>query len=582
MPSKAPDFDKELDTILAQLKPSKKSCQQCGENFDILQEDIALYKRLWVPPPKLCPGCRKQRRFGFYNNILKFYKKQCQVHKDEKAISVFRPESPYKIFDLKYWWSDKWGGEEYTRDYNPSKSFFEQFQALNLTIPHPAISHYWKGVVNSPYTISIIYSKNCYLSSVATGLDNVHYSYWVAYCRDCLDLLNVGDCENCYELVSSGDCYNCYFCQESAQCLDSYFLYNCRNCQNCFACTHLRHKSYCFFNEQLTKEEYKAKISQINLGHRGVLEEYKEKFEKLLKKTIRRNLSNDRKSIDCLGDQLWQAKDCHQVFRADVEIDNVRYSDDITDNIKDSMELWIVGPNIALSYEVIEAFNSSNIKFSYFIRDGLGLEYCFECHNCQNCFGCIGLRNKSYHIFNKQYNKEEYYQLLDKIKTKMLKDGEYGEFFPLSQALQPYNDTYAMVEFPLSKQEVLKNGWPWYDEPEIPVDLKGLELVKIKDLPKDIKDVGDDILDKAIVCEITKKPFRLIKSELEFYRKHNLAIPTKHPHQRILERLQRRNPSKIWPVRCAKCHQAIYTSYPPKKQKELKIYCDKCYLKEIW
>ena len=44
-------------------------------------------------------------------------------------------------------------------------------------------------------------------------------------------------------------------------------------------------------------------------------------------------------------------------------------------------------------------------------------------HNCQYCFGCIGLRNKSYGIFNKQYSKDEYYQLLDKIKTKMLKDG---------------------------------------------------------------------------------------------------------------------------------------------------------------
>jgi len=582
MPSKTPSFDQELDKILTQLKPCKKTCQQCKKSFEIFQEDIELYKKLKVTPPKLCPNCRKQRRYGFYNNILKFYKKECAVHKNEEVISTFTSKSPYKIFDLKYWWSDKWGAEEYNKTYDFSKSFFEQFQDLNLAVPHPAISHYWKGVVDSPYAISIVYSKNCYLSSVATELENVHYSYWVGFSKDCLDLLNVGDCENCYELISSGDCYNCYFCQESSQCLDSYFLYNCRNCQNCFGCTNLRHKSYCFFNKQLSKEEYKARIRQINLGNRDVLEEYKAKFEKFLKRTIRRNLNNDRKSVNCLGDQLWQVKNCYQLFRADVEIENVRYSTDVTTNIKDGMELWIVGPNLSLSYEVIEAFNSSNIKFSYFIRDGLGLEYCLECHNCQYCFGCIGLRNKSYHIFNKQYNKEEYYQLLDRIKIKMLKDGEYGEFFPLSQALHPYNDTYAMIEFPLTEQEVLKNGWPWHDEPKIPLDLKGLELVQLKDLPKDIKDVKNDILDKAIVCQVTNKPFRLIKPELEFYKKHNLPIPIKHPYQRLIERFYKRNPSKLWRDTCDKCGQQMYTSYSPDKQKELKIYCDDCYLKEVW
>lgn len=93
------------------------------------------------------------------------------------------------------------------------------------------------------------------------------------------------------------------------------------------------------------------------------------------------------------------------------------------------MDIWIIGPNVILSYELIEACYCSNIKFSYFIRDGMDLEYCLECHNCQNCFGCIGLRNKKYHIFNKPYSEEDYWQKLDKIKTKMLKDGEYGEFF---------------------------------------------------------------------------------------------------------------------------------------------------------
>ncbi|MFH1838422.1 MAG: hypothetical protein ABH808_02935, partial [Candidatus Kuenenbacteria bacterium] len=191
------------------------------------------------------------------------------------------------------------------------------------------------------------------------------------------------------------------------------------------------------------------------------------------------------------------------------------------------------------------------------------------------------LRNKSYYIFNKQYSKEKYYEFLDKIKIKMLKDKEYGEFFPLSMSLHSYNDTYAMIEFPLTKQEVLKNNWQWQDEPKISQDLLGLELIENKDVPKDIKDVPDDILKKAIVCEITNKPFRIIKPELEFYRQHNLPIPLKHPFQRILERFQKRNPSKLWKTICAKCNNEMFTSYLPEKQKELKIYCEKCYLNEV-
>ena len=163
----------------------------------------------------------------------------------------------------------------------------------------------------------------------------------------------------------------------------------------------------------------------------------------------------------------------------------------------------------------------------------------------------------------------------------MLQDGEYGEFFSLSQSLHPYNDTYAMVEFPLTKEEVLKKGWQWYDEPKIPVDLKGMGLIQAKDLPKDIKDVKDDILNKAIVCEVSDKPFRIIKSELEFYRKHNLPIPTKHPYQRMMERFKKRNPTRLWEDTCDKCSKEMLTSYPPKKQKELKIYCKKCYQKEV-
>lgn len=73
---KTPQFNKSLEEILVNLKPHQRSCQQCQCSFEVFKEDIEFYKKLQIPPPKLCPDCRKQRRYGFYNNVLKFYKKE--------------------------------------------------------------------------------------------------------------------------------------------------------------------------------------------------------------------------------------------------------------------------------------------------------------------------------------------------------------------------------------------------------------------------------------------------------------------------------------------------------------------------
>src|SRR3989338_11485568 len=92
------------------------------------------------------------------------------------------------------------------------------------------------------------------------------------------------------------------------------------------------------------------------------------------------------------------------------------------------------------------------------IRTGLEMEYCVECNNCEYCFGCVGLKNKKYCIFNKQYSADEYWKLVDDIKSAMLKNKEYGEFFPLNYRPFNYSDSNASIYFPLSKQEIIKNN----------------------------------------------------------------------------------------------------------------------------
>ena len=59
--------------------------------------------------------------------------------------------------------------------------------------------------------------------------------------------------------------------------------------------------------------------------------------------------------------------------------------------------------------------NSSDCFDSYFL---------FDCRNCSNCFMCSNLRNKKFHIRNKEYSKEEYIKELESYKLGSYKNLE--------------------------------------------------------------------------------------------------------------------------------------------------------------
>jgi hypothetical protein len=137
----------------------------------------------------------------------------------------------------------------------------------------------------------------------------------------------------------------------------------------------------------------------------------------------------------------------------------------------------------------------------------------------------------------------------------MMKYGEWGEFFPSTLSPFGYNETVAQEYFPLTREEAMKEeattkqrrfNWSDYEPPFPHVD----KIIPAHKLPENIEDIPDDILNWAIECEITKKPFRIIKGELEFYRKHHLPIPRRHPDQRHLDRLALRNPRKLYERLC--------------------------------
>jgi len=156
----------------------------------------------------------------------------------------------------------------------------------------------------------------------------------------------------------------------------------------------------------------------------------------------------------------------------------------------------------------------------------------------------------------------------------MQKTQEWGEYFPYSIAPFAYNETIAQEHFPIDENQAKCLGANWKEEE--PISQKG-EDFKPAD---DIRDVGDGILEHTLKCEVSGRAFKIIPQELKFYKQQGLPIPHKHPDIRHLERIARRNPHQLWQRSCAKCGASIETSYSPERTET--IYCEKCYLEEVY
>ena len=217
---------------------------------------------------------------------------------------------------------------------------------------------------------------------------------------------------------------------------------------------------------------------------------------------------------------------------------------------------------------------AENILFCASCRNQISeCVYCFESTSSQHLFGCVGLKRDKYCILNKQYSKEEYFILKEKIIAHMKQTGEWGEFFPITMSPFAYNETVAQEYFPLSKGQILKRGYIWREPSET---IKASKTIPAERLPNNITDVPDDILNWAIICAESKKPFQIQKPELEFYRKMNLPIPRICPDQRHKRRMQLRNPRKLHQRNCDKCSAEIQTTFAPERPEQ--VYCEACYL----
>ena len=195
-----------------------KTCKQCEINFSLDQRDLDFYKKIAIPLPTLCPDCRVKRRMVFRNDRV-FYNRKCDLS-GKQFISTYNPNSSYKIYHPDEWYGDKWDPMNYGRDFDFSRSFFEQFDELMHAVPRLGIDIV--NCENSYYCNFCGDDKNCYLDIAGEANEDCYFNLFVKSSKNVVDCTFVYNSTLCYECINCYDCYNVQhstYCENSSDCL---------------------------------------------------------------------------------------------------------------------------------------------------------------------------------------------------------------------------------------------------------------------------------------------------------------------------------------------------------------------------
>jgi len=552
----------------------QKNCRQCAASFQVTPWKLRLYEKFDAKPDGLCFDCQQKNRLLFRNERV-LYKRKCDATGKE-IVSIYAPDSPYTVYNNEYWNGDKWDALSYGREYDFNKTFFEQFAELHKVVPRSPLVNMRSE--NSDYCNMCIGNKDCYLVFGGDFNDGCMYGTLCMHNRDCLDIDYSNGSELCYMMDNSMDCYGCSFTWDSKNCNDCHFVTDCIGCSECIMCSNLNNKSYHIDNKPYAKEEYLRKKKEILSGSREKQLGNWEKFKEMRSHRIVK-FGHVIACENCSGDYLKNSKNCHNCF-------DVSDSEDINNCIfatkaKDCFNVSLIGDGTELIFNSIAIMEPSNVRGSYYVLGGANVEFCEQMVSSQDVLGCNGLKHKQYCILNKQYSRDDFLALRAKIVERMKKTtaaagqaGEWDMFLPRELSCFAYNESTAMRYFPLTKEQALKEGFRWKEE-----DKKSY-LPQTFKVPDNIRDVPESILDQILVCKTCGKNFKVIAAELKFYREQNIPVSENCPDCRQKERISLRNPLKVYECACAKCGAPVQTTYPPQSPES--VYCESCYLKEVY
>lgn len=568
-----------------EYKSENRICQNCKKDFVIESDDFSFYEKIKVPAPTWCPECRTIRRFS-HQNTWNIYWRNCDKC-GEKTLSMYTPNQEIKVYCQSCWWKDDWDGGEFTMEYDDKRPFLEQVKELINKTPYVALNNLYLVNKNCDYVNSAGYCKDCFMIFWADYCDTVYYSSMINTLKYSSDCVRGYFSELCCESIGFNRCYRTFFSEECDDCIDVWFSRDCYNCTNCIGCANLRGESNCIFNIKYTKEEYAQKLKEMRLDSWKSLNELKIKSKAFwLTKPIREYHGHSL-SVNVSGDYVYESKNSKDMYISNGAEDCKNCQFITVKPVKDCRDYSGWGDNASRMYESITVGgNSSSVYFSFECwPECLNLQYCYWNISGKNNFGCVNLKRKQHCILNKEYTKEEF----EKLKERIIEDMKvnpyidkvghkfyYGEFFPPEFTLFPYNKSNAMRFFPKTKEEAISLGCEWSDI-ENPNHTTTLDA---SSLPDTIDNTDDSsILKEIIGCANCGRAYRIVEGELNLLKKMNLPIPHECPKCRENKRFERMNLIKLYKRNCMKCGIDINTPYSTSRSEI--VYCAKCYQQEF-
>jgi len=546
-----------------------QTCRACNTPFEITVADHEFFDKFKVSPPAYCLTCVLKQLLQFRNERTLFSRACALCSKN--IISIYHPDEPHTVYCRSCYFSDRWDGKTYAREYDSSRSFFDQLEELDKTVPQQTTFVDGPGA-NSEFTNFAGYNNNCYMIFNAGYNENCYYSRGIAESKELIDRYFCQVSELCYEVMDGKGNYTTFFSDHTYDCRDCWFLFDCRDCSDCFGCVNLRHKRYCFYNEQLTKEEYATRLAPIRGSYKEI-EKHKKQFE-TFKKHFPIAATHNYKSEDSEGNYIVNSSNCHNCFEAfNCENGCNLYFNKHT---KDSRYLVGHGYHSELLYCDVACGNSYGVILSYGVDNCSHVAYCMNVHGSEHVFGCSGMNKASYCILNKQYSKEEYHRLREQIIEDMKACGEWGVYLPARLSPFCYNETLAMDFFPATRQQVEALGFRWRESALGDV---GHAAVRQEDIPDGIKEVPESITSALLTCAHCGKHYKIIKQELAFYKKWGIPLPRHCFNCRHADRMRRRGPFMLIARVCNQCGVQVRTSYAEEIAPIL--YCQTCFERTV-
>ena len=485
-------------------------------------------------------------------------------HKNNGIISTY-PETerilwvePFDVFSSHRDELIKFGSE-----YDFNKSFFDNFSLVFNQIRLPALIRYMENS-NAEYCDMAAGIKNVYLSSNITfWSENVAYSFSIKdNSRNVFNCVSVwNNCDNIYTSVWVINSYNIFYSKYITTSSDIRFSSNLVWCKECLFCSDIENQSYSIYNVPYPKDEYLKRKQEILATKEYFLDRYM-KIDVLGKNIGSTNIEDGSFVNVSENIEHWffvkQVKNWRNLIMiggkdpCENMYDCFQWASKMENNNYAAMAAWRWDHLVC----------NCTVEWSY-------MYYNMLIEGCSYCLWCIGLKNKSFCILNKQYTKEERFELADKIFAQMERDWILWAFFPASMNPFYFNDTAAyLIDDSFTKEEVTKE-WYLRREDEIKVDIpsgaevvlschpdshvlgEGYNWVQWDSSPSVQNDSDMKTLDdfqwfdaqweRKINPEILKKVikdekwnyYRIVPMELEFLQKHGLPLPEIHWLERI-------------------------------------------------